>query len=242
MGRIGYGYGSEWQLLRMLGRHRNDFNDFIKKILLEREIITDSKLDIEWLDFCYKRAKDEELSGNDILMRKELSKKHPKVLCKSKWDSVGVIDNKLLLIEAKGRLREFVKENKAKAGKKSLDEYKSLLEKIHIEYQIDSNEYMQAWVRDAYQMGNRIAMHFYLMTLGIESYLVYVFFLNDWTFNYFNESYCSNKDSVKNEDIWVDAMYKKLSQLGFDSEEKVNSIIKKMLFVFPNCDDQNTAI
>lgn len=26
MGKIGFGYGSEYQLMRFLGRHRNEFN------------------------------------------------------------------------------------------------------------------------------------------------------------------------------------------------------------------------
>lgn len=29
MGKIGFGYGSEWQLLRMLGRHRVYFDDLV---------------------------------------------------------------------------------------------------------------------------------------------------------------------------------------------------------------------
>lgn len=50
MGDIGYGYGSEWHLLRYLGRHQNDLN---------REIEKESKLQaldarvMDWLDFLF---------------------------------------------------------------------------------------------------------------------------------------------------------------------------------------------
>ena len=44
MGHLGYGYGSEFQLLRFMGRHRNLLDDEIKKQI---NIVGD----IKWLDF-----------------------------------------------------------------------------------------------------------------------------------------------------------------------------------------------
>jgi len=31
MGKMGFGYGSEWQLLRMMGRHRTYYDTLVKE-------------------------------------------------------------------------------------------------------------------------------------------------------------------------------------------------------------------
>lgn len=65
MAKLGYGYGSEFQLLRFMGRHRQ---------LLEAEIRTQIHDDGEfcWLDFGFNTSEedfigDEERSGLDFL-------------------------------------------------------------------------------------------------------------------------------------------------------------------------------
>ena len=50
MAEIGLGYGSEFQLMRFLGHHRNELNDLIHKATNTNELI-------EWLDFPYKDKK-----------------------------------------------------------------------------------------------------------------------------------------------------------------------------------------
>lgn len=48
MGKIGYGYGSEWHLLRYLGYHRAYFSEEIVHIVGGQAV--------EWLDFPFSSA------------------------------------------------------------------------------------------------------------------------------------------------------------------------------------------
>ena len=57
MAEIGCGYGSEFQLMRFLGHHRQDLNKMIKDA-------TGNSGDIQWLDFPYD---DNRISGDGEL-------------------------------------------------------------------------------------------------------------------------------------------------------------------------------
>lgn len=62
MGQMAIGNGSEFHLLRWLGRHRNEFDERIKQ-----ELHTDN---ISWLDFDFDKEKtitDKELTGISFL-------------------------------------------------------------------------------------------------------------------------------------------------------------------------------
>lgn len=66
MAQIGYGYGSEFQLMRFLGHHRNLLENEIKKqIGVEGEI--------HWLDFGFSNSEscvsgDDEIKGLNFLV------------------------------------------------------------------------------------------------------------------------------------------------------------------------------
>ena len=62
MGRIGHGYGSEWHLLRYLGRHRAAVDRFV--------LDATGGEAIEWLDFGFNRNAamfDDEPKGLEFL-------------------------------------------------------------------------------------------------------------------------------------------------------------------------------
>ena len=68
MTQIGYGYGSEFQLLRFLGHHRNDLEEAIRKA------IGDSHGNFYWFDFDFAdREKvisgDSEICGLSFLKK-----------------------------------------------------------------------------------------------------------------------------------------------------------------------------
>jgi hypothetical protein len=68
MSKIGLGYGSEWHLMRFLGRHRVHFNDQITKVLLNDGV--DGIQNIQWLDFNFdpkNDLRDGEIMGMDFL-------------------------------------------------------------------------------------------------------------------------------------------------------------------------------
>ena len=85
---MGYGYGSEWQLVRFLGRHRG---------LLDRRVTEATGLsDIELLDFRFKSSGwlgDGELLGLDFVedgdLKSEWSKWWPTGRGIMNWDAVG---------------------------------------------------------------------------------------------------------------------------------------------------------
>ena len=110
MAEIGYGYGSEWHLLRFLGYHRNVLDSAILRAI--------GGQGIEWLDFPFKQAKkfyDDEWKGLDFLetehlARKEWSSYWPTSGNRQNWDAVGRLriggQEEWLLVEAKAHLGE----------------------------------------------------------------------------------------------------------------------------------------
>ena len=70
MGRIGHGYGSEWHLLRYLGRHRDR---------LDKEVLAKvGAKEVKWLDFPFKpngKWQHEKWKGVDFLRRKDVQAK-----------------------------------------------------------------------------------------------------------------------------------------------------------------------
>ena len=113
MGRMGYGYGSEFHLLRWMGRHREQFDKAICGVLDASEI--------RWLDFNFDRRKDipdAELRGLEFLDVK--NDRHAEVIKafqygdfawpkqgeKMNWDAVGVVGETFVLCEAKAHIAE----------------------------------------------------------------------------------------------------------------------------------------
>lgn len=228
MGKIGFGYGSEWQLLRMLGRHRVYFDD-----LVLREF--DGIDSIAWFDFKFNGSKDDEVLGEDVFKEIEYDGVHPNILNKTNWDCVGILsDGTYLLGEAKGNLSEFSNADQTGAKEKSRRDYEELVLKIFDFYDIDRS-YLGAWFKGAYQLGNRIAMQYYMeKILGKKSKVVYIFFLNDWKYHYDGVS-MSGAKSVRSKDVWKEAFDKKLVKLGFDTSLKQNQVMNNIKLVFPNC-------
>jgi hypothetical protein len=111
MGKIGYGYGSKWHLLRFLGYHREYFSKEVLKI-------TGGK-DISWLDFDFSKHyahlnNDRELVGLEFIqnpkVREKWSEFWPQTGSSQNWDAVGKISyedhEEWLLVEAKAHVGE----------------------------------------------------------------------------------------------------------------------------------------
>ena len=122
MGKIGYGFGSEWHLLRFLGYHR----DYLSKEVLN---ITGGK-NISWVDFKFSRNaanlnNDRELVGLEFIQNPNALKKWreflPQTLSSQNWDALGKIDygdhSEWLLVEAKAHLEEVRSSCSAKSPK-----------------------------------------------------------------------------------------------------------------------------
>ena len=101
-GMLALGYGSKYQLLRMLGWHRNDFNSKIKSVLGLDE-------DINWLDFQYDGPCDKELLNLDFIpnLNDEWKKYWSCGSGGINWDAVGITTGgTYILVEAKAHLKE----------------------------------------------------------------------------------------------------------------------------------------
>ena len=110
MGHLGYGYGSEFQLLRFMGRHRNLLDDEIKKQI---NIVGDIKwLDFEFTDLRNSLIGDKELTGLQFLnllsfvsneqiqsIRNEISQFRVGIMIsKQSWDAIFTIADSLYLV------------------------------------------------------------------------------------------------------------------------------------------------
>jgi len=108
MGRIGHGYGSEWHLLRYLGRHR----DLLDRVVRE----TTGCGDLEWLDFGFDPTNpwhDAEWKGLDFLnedtaLQDSWRNYWPQGAGIHNWDAVARVrsegKDEWILVEAKANL------------------------------------------------------------------------------------------------------------------------------------------
>ena len=121
MAQIGYGYGSEFQLMRFLGHHRH---------LLESEICKQTGIgegQFNWLDFDFADRRkvisgDKELSGLlflskipfldketiDVILKDYTSYKISNINTWQSWDAIFTLDKTIYLGEAKAHVGEMV--------------------------------------------------------------------------------------------------------------------------------------
>ena len=187
MSKIGYGYGSEWHLLRYLGYHRQYLNDRIHDIL-------DSD-DIEWLDFDFSSKgghlnDDKELEGVGFVGNSYTLSKWkdfwPTSGRQPSWDAVGKVkftetsgEEEWLLVEAKAHVGEEVSKIGA-TGKSRLKIRNALLKTmkslgVH-------KDYLSVWLNKYYQYANRLAVLHYLneiMSPPDSVHLINIFFYGE---------------------------------------------------------------
>lgn len=96
------------------------------------------------------------------------------------WDGLGKSGNKLFLIEAKAHIGEL------KSGPcKAKEESKNLINNTFN----DVKKYLKVsesfdWTKTYYQYTNRLAHLYYLRVLNeLDAYLIFIYFINDVTFN-----------------------------------------------------------
>ncbi|HMM11227.1 MAG TPA: hypothetical protein PKE03_03940 [Bacteroidales bacterium] len=203
------GYGSEFHLLRWLGRHRNEFDKRLKLLL--------GIDNISWLDFNFDSEKtipDKEIIGLKFLdenvyesVISTWKKEWPQTGNSMNWDLVGFTENQgektYILIEAKAHLGEL--EQNCGASPENLTKIEKALAEsakrngITI---IDKNP----WTKKYYQLANRIYILDLLKRHNIKAILVNIYFIGDM---------CSkNRNSPQNRRDWqtkVDDMKKYLN-------------------------------
>ena len=214
MAQIGYGYGSEFQLLRYLGHHRNVLEEKL------REAIGISDGDFYWFNFDFAdREKiisgDSEMCGLSFLEKKipNISnvcnevKKYPWAFDRWQyWDAVFMLDKVLYFVEAKAHKDELKSGNKKHGGTHS----KEILKFMKEQFKCANDK----WLKDYYQFANRLSTISLLNSKGITCKLVNIYFID----GYYDRERGINKDTT--EETFRKEINQELDELGLAPEEK----------------------
>ncbi|MBN2007060.1 MAG: hypothetical protein JXA21_27160 [Anaerolineae bacterium] len=218
MAEIGYGYGSEWHLLRHLGYHR---------AYLSRKVIdVVGAQGVEWLDFNFspKNAPlqdDKERVGLEFIEDAQIQEKWksfwPQTGNAQNWDAVGRIyfgdTAEWLLVEAKGHIGEL--ERKCGATSRASKHV------IHSAFEKTSRAFgnrqqpIQNWLAPYYQYANRLAVLYFLMrecSPPVNARLLFIYF------------YGENRDNLncpQDEQAWLPEIEKMKSWLGIDRHSEL---------------------
>ena len=181
MAEMKIGYGSEYQLLRYLGHHRNYLNKEICKVI--------GKGEIEWLDYpndLHRDSRDGELKGIDCfrcLPNYEYISEQWKVFWPQSgnahnWDGIFIKDGIWYFVEAKANLEE--------ANQKCMAESSNSIDKITKAFKATcaSESLAKKWqLSDCYQLANRLAFVHFCETVAVEAKLLYISFINGYDSN-----------------------------------------------------------
>ena len=182
MAQIGYGYGSEFQLLRFLGHHRDEFEKRIAETIGQGVF--------HWEDFEYANPKkvitgDKELMGLSFLERL-YPKQYPAIRTEyetykinrrdswQNWDAVFTHNGTLYLVEAKAHISE-LSSGKEEHGDSSKEEilryFKEQLPELCVS---------RVWLKEYYQLANRLATAALLNKHGVKAKVLYIYFVNGY--------------------------------------------------------------
>lgn len=239
MAQIGYGYGSEFQLLRFLGHHRHQLESEISKVL--------GPGDFDWLDFKYSSplssiSGDEELMGLSFLedyfkdeasyqkmMTEYSSYRINKLERWQNWDAVFFHNEVLYFVEAKAHVSELqgIKDN----GGKSKSEILRFMQE-----QLPSCNVSEKWLQQYYQFANRLATTA-LVGKYTPAKFLYIFFENGYRKRKIegsgrNEIIVEVKGGNLNasKEDFLNALEKERLELGI-SEESIKEIMTPPVFV-----------
>ena len=219
---MGLGYGSEYQLLRFLGHHRQELEQYILK---QTNLNENLLYQMEWLDFPKdetRKSLDGEHKGIDFLPVSLKNKiiNNWKIFWPKKgqnWDAIlyltpivpkPELEDKWVIVEAKAHLKELESSCKAE-NEESIKKIETALEATKKHFNINTDK---SWMKQYYQLANRLAFVSFMLENGINCSLLNIYFINGWT-----------KDSKKNVlkvNDWKKAIQTEYSYLGINSDAK----------------------
>ena len=218
MAQIGYGYGSEFHLMRFLGHHRNLFENSIRNVLK-----ANSNDSFEWLDFDFAKSPkiisgDKEIQGIDFLKGKFgidnniLFSDYPWNRSQS-WDAIFRLGGTVYFVEAKAHIEELKSSGcKASNTKRIL----SFMEKSMTNY--SNVQVNDKWLGDYYQLANRLSTVCYLNNLisNIHFEVFYIYFENGF--------YGASSDKKE----FQEEIRKEKMTLGILGNESIEKLIHEM--------------
>ena len=228
MAEMGYGYGSEFQLLRFLGHHRKQLNEIITTQIPENIVI-------EWMDYPSDKNRislDSEFKGINFLdtkLQDELKNDWSKYWTGNtqSWDGLFYSNKKVFIVEAKAHLDEIKSKFESK-DEKNLNKIKDAMYATQAAMKIVKSE---KWIGQYYQLANRLAFLNFLRSHNIESHLVYIYFLNGYRKRDFKGNEIENKN-VQSVIDWKKEINKQYIELGIDKINIEDYIYK----VFIDCE------
>lgn len=228
MAELGYGYGSEFQLLRFLGHHREELDKTIKE-----QIGVNG--DIHWLDFGYTKQSisgDLEYKGLGFLTKipfvsKEqissiINEYHTYKINKidywQSWDAIFYIEECIYLVEAKAHVEEL--KTPVKKERKSEGEILRFMKE-----QLPNLPVCDVWMKEYYQLANRLATTALIRKHGVKAKTMCLFFENGYTDKYFKRG---DKNNTKEE--FECAIQEEMGALGIEANN-VQDLLTKHIFI-----------
>ena len=228
MAEMALGYGSEYQLLRFLGHHREEFYDAILHSIGNKDG------DIIWLDYPYNSDRysgDGELKGVDCFKKRDdytIIEKQWKDYWPSggnvmNWDGVFQLNGVWYFVEAKANKEEAYQKCRALSADscKFIDAaFEKTKEWLGVKNSI-------IW-RDSkcYQLANRLSFMYFCNELcGIPAKLLYVGFINGYP-----------RKDVTSKEQWEEIWMDEYEKLGI-TEEQVEHLL---FYVYPDCLPEDT--
>lgn len=225
MAEMAMGYGSEFQLLRCLGHHRNALNALIKEK-------TGSESAIDWLDYpidLNRKSMDGELKGIECF-KEHFTPSRYKAIQKAwtsfwpgrgntmNWDGIFIQNGVWYFVEAKANAQEAYQE----CGASCIDSRNKIIAAFRTTqngFGIPENE---EWINSTcYQLANRLAFLYFCKLQGIEARLLYIGFVNGY-----------DRKSVNTKEDWLKIWNDEYSALGIPA----GIIDELVLHIHPNCE------
>jgi hypothetical protein len=235
MAEMELGYGSKYQLLRFLGHHRNELEQYILK---NTKINENLEYSMEWLDYpkdAKRKSLDGEYTGISFLPL-ELQNKisgnwknyWPQQGNPPNWDSIiycsplapnSSLEDHWFIIEAKARLNEGIDKGTDAKNEESIKIIEKAFEKTKKRFNIKTEN---NWLEKYYQFANRLAFINFMLENGVQCSLLYIYFINGWP----NDP----KNNVTNIESWKEIIHDEYKYLGINDEAK-----KYISEIFVNC-------
>ena len=226
MAILGHGYGSEFHLLRWMGRHREEFTRRVSKIVGSQTVT--------WFDFNFNNRNsvpDGEIHGFSFLGQGKYQNQARNLLKRVRnkelwccwpdggnsisWDAVGRTESgRFILCEAKAHKKELVSSISRKTTLDSRAMIFKALEGTKEHIGIDSRS---DWRQHYYQLANRLYVQAVLDSVGIDAVLLNIYFIGD-------AFPSDNTQCPATQDEWEEAIKKEYETLGIP--RKGNSFIE----------------
>lgn len=220
MGEMGLGYGSEYQLLRFLGHHRNYLNSRIQEMLGIQE-------EIHWLDYPSNYGRDSldaEWVGIDCFKNEpnfdEISQRWdkfwPSMTKAQNWDGMFKVGSKWYFVEAKAHEAQ-THSSCGASNPDSLAMINQAFGKVAAHYKSSKGNKWASADCKAYQLANRLAFIYFCRENGIDAALLYINFING-----FDKPGTRGKMSVSSETQWDEIWQHHFQSLGIQREAVEN--------------------